>query len=225
MLALRVKSASQEVIFLQTTTYWRVTASKASASQVLHAVIGFFQPLCSEFVEEINVGAAKGWVRFLKEEALSDDLSSAVDDGWLNLSIKITLVSREHLRNALPRVLRELPTHCLPKIDNRTEVRHQGTNRFVSENYNHSGSPLIEGVGRIDEIDRCYRLTTNKWFARYEVRDPRPPSETKMAVCVRTVVCASILPGSRERTDLHKRVRGRRPTLVYRKHSFVLLMT
>ena len=103
---------------------------QTTAIQVLSVLVEFFSPFCSEFVEQINVGAAKGWVRYLKEKDLSDKLSSAMEDGWLNLSVKITLLSDKDFRNALPSVLRRLQLHRLPKIDTGNEVRHQGTDSF-----------------------------------------------------------------------------------------------
>ena len=120
MLFLKAKSGSSKVILLQTT-----------ASQVHHAVIGFFQPSCSGFLERINVGAAKGWVRYLREKDLSDELSSAVEDGWLNISVKITLISDKAFGNAHSPIIGILPSHSLPKIDSRTEIQHQGNNRFL----------------------------------------------------------------------------------------------
>ena len=91
----------------------------------------FLLTLCSAFAEQIDVGTAKGWVRYFKERDLSDEFSSAVEDGWLKLSVKITLVSDEAFGNALPRILKRLPTHHLPKIDSGTEVRRQGVNRLL----------------------------------------------------------------------------------------------
>ena len=80
-------------------------------------------------MEQIDVGDAKGWVRYLMEKDLSDEPSSAVEDGWLNLSVKITLLSDEDFRNALPQDLRRLLIHRLSKIDTGNEVRHQSTDR------------------------------------------------------------------------------------------------
>ena len=120
MLAFMLKSVSDEVIPRQTT-----------ASQVLYTAIGLFESFFSEFAEQINVGAAKGWVRYLKEKDLTNELSSAVDDGWLKLSVKITPISNEAFANALPPFLKRLQKHRLPKIDSSTKVRRQGTNRLL----------------------------------------------------------------------------------------------
>ena len=43
---------------------------------------------------------------------------------------------------------------------------------------------MAEGVGQIGEIEHCYRLTTNNWFARYEVRESGLYL-TVMTACVR----------------------------------------
>ena len=91
----------------------------------------FLLPFYSEFTELINVGAAKGWVRYLRERDLSDELSSVTEDGWLKFSVKITLVNDKAFRNALPPIIGLLPSHSLPKIDNRTAIQHQSINRFL----------------------------------------------------------------------------------------------
>ena len=135
MLAFMLKSVSDEVIPRQTT-----------ASQVLYTAIGLFESFFSEFAEQINVGAAKGWVRYLKEKDLSDELSSVVEDGWLRLSVRITLVSHMGFRNALPPILKRLPAHRLPKIDSRTKVRHQGTNRFLTTAITFDRLPFGRGL-------------------------------------------------------------------------------
>ena len=133
-------------------------------------------------MEQNNIGDAKGWVRHLKERDLSDEPSSAVEDGWLNLSVKITLISDRHFTDALPSVLRRLPLRRFPKIDSVTEVRRRGTNRSLRTaiTLDHS---VVEGAGRIDEIDHCFSLTTNKWCARYEVRDSRSPCDFDGGAC------------------------------------------
>ena len=81
-------------------------------------------------MEQINAGDSKGWVQYLMEKDLSDEPSSAVEDGWLHLSVKIALLSSEDFGNALPPSLKEPPTLHLPKIDHHTKVEHRGTNRF-----------------------------------------------------------------------------------------------
>ena len=130
MLSLRAKSASSDMTPLQTTAFQRVTVPKTTAFQVLYAVTGFLQSLCSEFAELINAGDAKGWIRYLKAKHLSDELYLGMEDGWLNLSVKMTLVSDEEFGNMLPPVLRRLPMHRLPKVDSGAEIRHQGVHRF-----------------------------------------------------------------------------------------------
>ena len=70
-------------------------------------------------------------MRYLNERDLPDKVSSVVDDGWLKLSVKITLASDVAFGNALPRILKRLPSHHLPKIDSGTKVRRQGVNRLL----------------------------------------------------------------------------------------------
>ena len=108
---------------------------------------------------------------------MANELFSAVEDCWLKLSVKITLISDESFANALPRFLREFPTQQLPKIDSGTEVRQQGTSRLLRGVIT-LGNHMAEGIGMVDKINHFYRLTTNKWFARYEVRYLIPPSDS-----------------------------------------------
>ena len=166
----------------------------------------FLTTLCLEFVEQINVGAAKGWVQYLKEKDLTDELSSVGEDGWLKLSVKITIVSDEAFTNALPPILRQHPTHLLPKIDSGTEVRHQGTDRF-SRTVITLDLLIAQGIGQIDEIDHCYRLTTNKWFARYEVRYSRSPSDCSGSLCSNSCLCIDPFWNRRQDRSLQMRSR------------------
>ena len=115
-----------------------------SISSTLHRSRSF-QPFCSEFAEQINVGAAMGWARYLEEKDLSDEFSSVADDGWLKLFAKITLVSNETFTNALPPVFMRLPTHRFPNIDSGIAVRQQGTYRQIANNRNDLESPYGRG--------------------------------------------------------------------------------
>ena len=151
--------------------------------QVLSAVLGFFQPFCSELAGQINGGDAKGWLGYLKEKDLLDESSSAVENDWLKLSVRITPFNKKAFGDALSPILKRLPMHHLPKIDSDTKVRHQGTDRILR-----TAITLVhlmaEGIGLIEKTGYWYRLTTNKWFGRYEVRDLMSLSDCNSGLCL-----------------------------------------
>ena len=151
-------------------------------------VVGLVHPFWSEFAEKITAGVPKGLVRCLSRKDLSKEFSSVVEDGWLNISATIVLVSYEGFRNLLSPILRQPQTHRLPKIDSCTEVQYQGTDRFLKTTITLDRS-TAGGVGWNDMIDHCYRLTTNKWFARYEVRNLRCLSHCDGGLCSNSCLC------------------------------------
>ena len=178
----------------------------------------FFHPLCPEFAEQIDVGAAKGWVRYLEKKDVTDGGFSVGEDGWLKISVKITLMSHQVFTNALPPILRRLSTHHLPKIDSGTQVRYQGANRFLRTAIT-VHRLVTEGIGRTDKINHYYRLTTNKWFARYEVRDPRSPSDCDDVLCLNSCLCIDL--SWNRRSDRSSPTRSRWKTDYGAKKAFL----
>ena len=104
------------------------------------------------------------------------------------MSMKISLINHRALKKAVPRFCRRLSRHRLPQIDSSTRVLHQSTNRFLRTaiTWDHLSTG---GVGWVDEIDYCYRLARNEWFARYEVRDPRCLSHCGGNLCSDSYSC------------------------------------
>ena len=137
---------------------------------------------------------------------MADGGFSVGEDGWLNISVKITLISHWAFRSTLPPILRELPTIRLPRIDSRTRVLHQSTIRFL-RNVVTLNRHMADGVGPIDKIDHCYRLTTNKWFARYEVRDLMSSSDYGDGMCSYSCLCND--PSWNRRPDRSGQTRSR----------------
>ena len=66
---------------------------------------------------------------------------------------------------------------------------------------------MTEGIGQTDEIDHYCRLTTNKWYARYEVRDSRSPSDCDGGVCSNSGLC--IDPSRIRKADRSSQTRSR----------------
>ena len=137
---------------------------------------------------------------------MANGLFSAVDDCWLKLSVKITMTSDEYFATTLPRILR-LPTHQLTKIDSGTEVRQQGTSRLLRGAIT-LGNHMAEDVcGMVDKINHHYRLTTNKWFARFEVSHLRSPSDWDGGLCSNSGLCINLFWIRRADRSLQTRLR------------------
>ena len=83
---------------------------------------------------------------------------------------------------------------------------------------------MAEGAGQTDEVGHFYRLTTNKWFARYEVRHSRSPSGCDGGACSNSGLC--IDPFWIRKADRSSQTRSRWKTESGAKKTlFVLLMT
>ena len=71
-------------------------------------------------------GAMKGWIGVLDEKEVADGVSPFLNDGWLSLSAKITLLTRENFENSLPTVPKQTLKKQFPTIDSNSGIQTEG---------------------------------------------------------------------------------------------------